>query len=115
MSITGLKYQHISCGPVPVRYDWIYGSLSEVYFVLEENDYGTKIEPIRTCEESVFTENELEVIRYVGEKFGFWYAGDLSSYSHKEKAYINTKRGEVISYNYARELSLDLPVTGTHQ
>jgi hypothetical protein len=36
MSITGLKYQHISCGPVPVRYDWIYGESSEFILFLQK-------------------------------------------------------------------------------
>ena len=111
-SITGLKYQNICYGPVPVRYDWIYGSLSEVYFTLAENDYGTKIEPIRDYEDSCFSKEELEILKYVGEKFKFWYAGDLSSYSHSEKAYTNTNHGELISYSYADELSINWELAG---
>lgn len=106
-SVTGLQYQRINYGPVPLRYHWIYGSLSDVYFILEGTEYGTKIQTFRECDESFFLEEELQALSDVGERFKYWYAGELSDYSHKEKGYIETNHRDLISFSYAKDLSLD--------
>lgn len=106
-SITGMQYQRINYGPVPLRYSWIYGSLSDIYFNLEETERGTKMQPFKELNESCFLKEELQALFDVGEKFKHWYAGELSDYSHNERAYIETSHKELIPFSLAESLSLD--------
>ena len=106
-SITGLQYQRINYGPVPLKYYWIYGSLSETYFNLEITESGTKIQTFREFDESIFSKEELQALFDVGQKFKNWYAGELSGYSHNERAYIETNHRELIPFSYAKELSIN--------
>jgi hypothetical protein len=106
-SITGLQYQRINYGPVPVRYNWIYGSLSDIYFNLEGTEYGTKIQPLKDFSDSCLLSQEMQALSDVGEKFKYWYAGELSDYSHKERAYIQTSNKNLIPFSLAIFLSLE--------
>ncbi|MHB8172094.1 MAG: Panacea domain-containing protein [Thermincolia bacterium] len=106
-AISGLQYIHHHHGPVPERFDWIFGTLSDIYIQLEDTDYGTKIKQLKGFDNNCFNENELIILEKVNEKFRFWYAGDLSDYSHKEKAYQETNHREFISFSFASELTLN--------
>ena len=105
-AITGLCYQHNYYGPIPLRHDWIFGSLSEFYIQFDETDYGEKITSLRDFDPTCFSEEELSVLEYTGERFKMWKSGELSDYSHKEVAYKNTSQGALISFDFAKDLSL---------
>ncbi|NLW91015.1 MAG: DUF4065 domain-containing protein [Syntrophomonadaceae bacterium] len=106
-AITGLVYQHNHFGPVPRWYDYLYGSLDEVYITLIEGKYGTRIDALTDFSVEVFSEDELEVLRKVAKKFKGWSAAKISEYSHYETAYSQTDNGESIPFEYARDLSLN--------
>ncbi len=106
-SITGLCYVHDKFGPVPLRYDWIFGSLSDIYIKLEDNDYGTMILPNKDYDESCFSKEELEVLDYIAKKFYHWFCSELTDYSHIEKGYLETYHKELISYKFAKDLKLE--------
>ena len=40
-------------------------------------------------------------------KFASFGSVDISNYSHKEKGYMETKKGEIISYTYAKYIELN--------
>lgn len=105
-AITGLIYQHNKFGPVPRWWDFLYGSLSDVYITLIEDEYGTYMELLDEPDSNVFSENELEVLETVVRRFKGWSSTRISKYSHLEKAYIKTAMGENIPFEYARDLSL---------
>lgn len=104
-AITGLIYQNNHYGPVPRWWDFLYGSLDETYITLNEDEYGTVIEMLADPNE-VFTDNEIGVLETVAKKFKGWSSKKISQYSHREAAYQKTSRGDLISFEYAHELSL---------
>ena len=55
-----------------------------------------------------FEKEEIKVMDRVISHFCHFNASQLSKYSHKEKAYIETQNGEKISYELSKELTLDL-------
>ncbi|MDA8336304.1 MAG: DUF4065 domain-containing protein [Peptococcaceae bacterium] len=105
-AITGLVYQRTTYGPVPKKYEWIYGSLVERYIDLRENEYGTQLISLKECNTNTFSSDELDVLFSVGEKFRDWYAGDLSNYSHRERGYLDTEDKGLIPFSFAKDLSL---------
>ena len=50
---------------------------------------------------------QLEVLERIDAKFKDFGSVDISNYSHKEKGYCATKKGEIISYAYAKDIQLD--------
>jgi len=105
-AITGLVYQHNHFGPVPRWWDYLYGSLDEVYITLLEGKYGTRIDALAEFSAEVFSEDELEVLQKVAKQFKGWSAAKISEYSHHETAYSHSANGEAISFEYAGDLSL---------
>lgn len=105
-AITGLKYIRDYYGPVPFRFDFLYGSLSDVYIQSNDGEFGTQYSPLRECDLKCFSMNEIQILEYVADKFKRYFAGDIKEYSHKEFAYIETGMKELITFEYAKELSL---------
>lgn len=105
-TITGLVYKHHQYGPVPRWWDFLYGSLDDVYITLVEDEYGTYMQLLDEPDTNVFSEDELQVLETVARKFESWSSNRISKYSHLEKAYRETNVGENISFEYARDLSL---------
>lgn len=56
--------------------------------------------------EGVLTEEELAVQERIYRKFANFSSVDISNYSHKEKGYNATQKGEIISYAYAKDIHL---------
>ncbi len=63
--------------------------------------------PERGFPEDVLSDEENGVLERVYEKFKDYGSAEISEYSHKEKGYINTNTGEIISYAYAKDIQLD--------
>ncbi|WP_061213906.1 type II TA system antitoxin MqsA family protein [Syntrophomonas wolfei] len=105
-ALTGLCYKHNIYGPVPLWYDYLYGSLDDVYITLVEDEYGTQIGALADLSADVFSNDELDVLETVANNFKGWSAKKISQYSHRETAYRQTTNGQFISFEYARELSL---------
>ena len=112
ISMSGLKYVHFPYGPVPENFDILLRKMAADHIahieVVYENGYE-KHQVIPECDipENIFSEGELEVLERIDAKFKDFGSVDISNYSHKEKGYCATKKGEIISYAYAKDIQLD--------
>jgi len=117
VSITGSRYVHLPYGPVPDNYQLIVAEviqegdleLNEVLFDAERGIVGENLTASTQPDRSVFSGKEIYVMNYVTDTFRDLGSGQIMNRSHQEAAYRETKDGEYISYEYAKELSLALP------
>lgn len=108
-SITGAQYRAIQYGPVPRNYDALfnetYNNDSIDYFI--EGDSGEKIIANRNFDSSVFSEEELSVMRDVAEKFKTISVNHIIELSHKEKGWENNiANKDIIDYTDAFYLNI---------
>ena len=112
ISMSGLKYVHLPYGPVPENFDMLLGKMTADHIahieVFYDNGYE-KHQVIPECDipEGVLSEEEWEVLERIYIKFEDFGSVDISKYSHKEKGYSSTKKGEIISYSYAKDIQLN--------
>ncbi len=111
VSITGLRYVHLQLGPVPDNYEYYFASLVNEHAIrIEEvcftDHCGEKLISERKPDLSLFSDSELKTLLFVKEHFQNMSSKAISEYSHEEKAYKETALGQVISYNYADDLSI---------
>ena len=111
-SISGLKYAHLTYGPVSYNVDILLGKMAADHIahieVLYDGIYEKhQVVPERGFPEDVLSDEENGVLERVYEKFKDYGSAEISEYSHKEKGYINTNTGEIISYAYAKDIQLD--------
>lgn len=112
VSITGVRYAHLPYGPAPDNYDFYLAALTEEEkaITIEERlfgDYmGEVLISLRSPDLSLFTPSELKTLALVKERFSGLSARELSNLSHQEQGYVQTKNGELISYEYADHLGL---------
>lgn len=112
ISMSGLKYAHLPYGPVPENFDMLLGKMSADHIahieILYDNGYE-KHQVIPECEipEEIFSDEELAVLERIYVKFKDFGSVDISNYSHKENGYCASKKGEIISYSYAKDIQLN--------
>ncbi len=113
ISINGIKYAALPLGPVPDKYDFLMGLIeNESEQILKEyEDIGLEnpAELYRAIGEPdlcLFTKEEIETLDYVYESFKNDTSSSIAAKSHLEKAWIETAIGQIISYEYAHELSI---------
>ena len=117
VSITGSHYARITFGPAPDQYEHYYAILrSKEWLKIEENFYTDTIEGKDVIWEklisnqkpdlSIFSTTELKILASVKEYFAKHTARQITEVSHDEKGYKDTVTGQLISYNYARELKI---------
>lgn len=112
VSITGARYAHLPYGPAPDRYPFILAALEEEEksIVIEERSFGSYLGEVliarKSPDVSLFLTSEMKILAMVKEMFGEVSAKQLSDRSHKEKAFIETKNGELIAYTFAEKLSI---------
>ncbi len=111
-SITGAVYAHLEHGPVP-------DSFQSLIDFMERNDYvgievvqideyeGEKLSAKITPDTDCFSKEEIRILDKVADKFKGRSAKWTRDYSHDEVAYKETELSEKISYEFAKELSLD--------
>ena len=110
-SITGLRYAHLPLGPVPDQHELILWLVSDfdsaISFVpVDFEKYSGEevvIKGIPTADH--LSEDEKDSIFEVSEHFEYYTSKDLSILSHLEPAYKKTRIGEMISYNFAKNLN----------
>lgn len=110
--ITGLKYTAIQFGPVPDKYDVLFGLMAEMdYFDIEYemSNYG-EVEQILPNPDNEFnamqlTASELEAMEIVLNRFRNTTSSEIADISHKEKAWKDNIDGKkIIPFNYAFDL-----------
>lgn len=112
ISISGARYAHFPYGPVPENFDILLGTMAADHIahieVFYDNGYEKhQVIPEEGIPEGVLSEDELEVLARIYQKFANYGSVDISNYSHKEKGYHATRKGEIISYVYAKDIELN--------
>lgn len=112
MSITGLCYERKQYGPAIEKkgYNRIPFYLDNCDILsLEESENGYEIiKPKDEFNLNIFSEDEIEIIDKVIARLKNLNTSQISELSHKEDAWLNTPDCELISYEYADNLKLDL-------
>ena len=116
VSITGSQYVHYPLGPVPNNYERIIGIMQPELLEKNEGLFQTKdgivpgeeftalVEP----DESVFSEQEIQVMDFIADTFRNYTSTAIKEKSHQETAYLKSKDRDIMSYKYAKDLSLSL-------
>ena len=112
LSISGLKYAHLPYGPVPDNFDMILGKMAADHIahieVLYDGAYENhQVVPECDVPEGTLSDEEIEVLERIYEKFKNFGSVEISNYSHREKGYNATKTGQIISYAYAMDIDLN--------
>lgn len=113
-SITGLRYNAITMGPVPNNFQSIFEYLSnqkEIDIQIKEFANGNIGEKFmsrndRPFNSNLFSEKELETMNKIAKHFKDTSTADIVNLSHLETAWKkNEKEKKSISYEYAFELT----------
>ena len=105
-SMTGMVYRHEGMGALPVGH---YSLMNlENLNVKEEMscNYDTMLHvyPTPNMDYSVLTDGEKAILDKVIIKFKDYKAKDIVDYMHDERAYRETKTGDIIPFSLAKEI-----------
>jgi putative zinc finger/helix-turn-helix YgiT family protein len=117
LSISGSQYVRLQYGPVPKYYDFITDIMyneglvdkKEVVFNVKKGVIGEEFTALVEPDESTFSDIETQVMDFVAATFRNETSTSIMNKSHKETAYKKSEDGGIISYEYAKELSISLP------
>ncbi len=104
--ITCARYQHLDEGPAPMESLGAQEALIEAGdAIIEERYYGgllqRRIVPQREPDLSLFSKEELDIVRNMLSRFKEFSGDQISKHSHKEWGWRLTRAGEVIEYRTA--------------
>lgn len=107
-SITGLAYQRLPMGAVPVGHASIMALDGVTY---DEIEYGNQqvayhLIPIEDYRFTQLSEEDMSILNDVIHAFGKDNKDQIVSRMHNERAYIETEERAIIDYQYARDLSI---------
>ncbi len=105
-AMTGMVYRHNEMGALPVGH---YSLMNlENLNVQEEESYiydsMLHIYPTKGMDYSVLTSHDKKVLDTVIRKFKNYKTKDIVEYMHEEKAYRDTKPGDIIPFSLAKEI-----------
>src|SRR5699024_11306744 len=105
-AMTGMVYRHNTMGAMVVGH---YSRMNlEKLNVHEEESYNYEamlhVYPTKGMDYSILSADEKKIIDKVIKKFKDYKAKDIIEYMHKEKAYIETKPGDIIPFSLAKEI-----------
>ena len=106
-AMSGLVYLHEPLGALPHGHEEIL-ALSEINVVEKFFDYdkfAICITSNKLLKDLNLTCEEKNILDIVISKFKNFSSTNISEYMHKEFAYTNTSKNQIISYNYANELN----------
>jgi len=112
-SISGMVYEHLPYGAVPIGGDEILGASRNSIVVSEERLWckddgeeviGYKINNLKKMDKAKLETSEISVIELVNKKFQNLGSAAISRIMHAEEAYKNTKDGDLISFKWAKIL-----------
>lgn len=114
LSITGLKYIKNYYGPTPIKHELLLGELFEKYitykieYVKTSKDNVEEYEFIKSLEKptmGIFSQEEINSMNEVLNAFKHLTSEEITQFSHKEEAWTKSKNKEIISYEYAKNLT----------
>ena len=107
-SMSGLVYQALPMGAVPIEYDLILGLKGiEHEFVDFGDSVGERFVPTLDKEYLCLSEEEIDVLNKIIDVFGAATKDTIVNAMHEEQAYIETAPNDIIQYKYTLQLSLD--------
>lgn len=107
-SISGLQYQAIQYGPVPVHYDTIYDNIDGIdkEIVVAHDMESTRLS-CSSCDTAVFGEPELKTLEDVFSKIHPMSTQEVIEKSHEEDAWKRYRNGnQLIPYSEAFSIQL---------
>lgn len=107
-SISGLQYQAIQYGPVPVHYDTIYDNIEGISkeIVVAHDMESTRLS-CKSCDIAVFEEQELKTLEAVFAKIHSMSTQEVIDRSHEEDAWKHYRNGnQLIPYSEAFSIML---------
>lgn len=104
-AMTGLSFRAIQYGPVPDRWDRVYGLIDGVFQIEAEGRNGNRLVSDQPCDMSGFTDEETAVLERVYDTFKNDSAASISRKSHEERAWKdNQETHSFIDFAYAFSL-----------
>ena len=105
-AITGLVYEHMPYGALPIGHREIIelSSIKSNLFINESEYEEYRIQFNEEYKIKKLKKEEKEIIDKVIHKFKNYKSYEISDYMHKEKAYIETKDNEIIPFTFAKEI-----------
>ncbi len=105
-SMSGMVYRHDQLGALPIGH---YSLMNlENLNIQEEMSYNydtmLHIYPAKEMDYSILSDDEKKILDKVILKFQNYKAKEIVDYMHEEKAYENTKPGEIIPFSLAKEI-----------
>ena len=107
-SISGLQYQAIQYGPVPVHYDTVYDNIEGISkeIVVAHDMESTKLS-CDSCNTNVFSEQELKTLGDVLAKIKPMSTQEIIDKSHQEDAWLRYREGNLL-IPYSEAFSIQL-------
>ena len=106
-AITGLIYQHMPYGALPIGHREIVelSSIKSKLFINDREYEEYRIEFNNDYKIKKFLKEEKDIIDKVINKFKNFKSFEISEYMHKEKAYIETKENQIIPFTFANQIN----------
>jgi DNA-binding transcriptional regulator YiaG len=105
--LTGIVYSHASYGALPVAYDALLsypGIQVEEAVVYPEEDVECLSSLVKTKGKNSLNQEQTELVKSVLNALGGLSSSQISTRMHQENAYRLTKSGQIISYQFAKDL-----------
>lgn len=109
-SITGAQYAHLPMGPVIENRNLLLGLLEKqgIISIVEDDETNGEYITIEADTSDIYLdEDEMEAAKKISDKFKTFNCSQISDYSHKEKGWRETGTGSLISYDYAKYITLN--------
>lgn len=108
-SITGLEYAKLPLGPVPdgfenIIYKCIQDKVIDYKEELNIDSVKCYITSKKKFDSTIFNDEEIQILEKVKNKFKDFGSAKIAEFSHKEKAFSETKLTYKISYGYAFDI-----------
>lgn len=107
--VTSLEYAHGTYGPIIDNKDAYLDLMVKQNYLQIVNDENDIIlfKPIQKCDFTLFNSDEIKIMNEVLKVLKDKTAVELSNWSHKFKGWIDTKNGEKIKFDYAKDFELN--------
>lgn len=109
-TITGLVYRHEKMGALPIGNNRIMTLenvlIEEEYFEVYDNVSYSFVKN-DNIDMSVLSDEEIEILKKVSEKFKDYSGMDIMQYMHNEKAYTDTESDNIIPFSLTKDIKIE--------
>lgn len=108
-SITGFAYNALPMGAVPECHEALVLLDGVFYEEVQYDDHtGYKFKPAPNFQVKSLSEAEINIIDEIVQHFKDYATKEIIDRMHKEEAYLKTGKNQLISYEYAERLSIEV-------